>query len=216
MARLCSRTAMSAAGLSISATEASEPGFAKGSRSLLPSLGTDPELLGEQSDEDPRLVLAEAGQRLHSLEQLVARRGSLSRPRLRFRRNPATSKRQSSCTRAAMEPGKRWSAGRSTNRAVSSSGFMAAISAASSSLPSLWRSTQGPAESLLERHLLVEDHADQKGEGIVDEVLVCLGVPGERKALGSLQVLAASKKCTAAVFGSCRLASPGGGCGWAH
>ena len=56
---------------------------------------------------------------------------------------------------------------------------MAAIFAASSSAPSLSRSTQGPDERLLERHLLVEDHADEQGERILGEVLVGLLISGE-------------------------------------
>ena len=44
-----------------------------------------------------------------------------------------------------------------------------------------------PGEGLLERHLLVEDHTDQKSEGIINQVLVGLGVAGERKALGGLR-----------------------------
>ena len=49
-------------------------GLSKGPGGCLPAFWTNPELLGEQSDEDPGLVLAEAGKRLHALEQLVAGR----------------------------------------------------------------------------------------------------------------------------------------------
>ena len=40
-----------------------------------------------------------------------------------------------------------------------------------------------PGEGFFERHLQVEDHADQKGEGIIDEVLLACGSPVKGRLL---------------------------------
>src|SRR6266581_2422753 len=52
-------------------------GLAELAGRLLPSRGTDAELLAEERDEDPCLLLAEAGEGAHVGEQLVARLGVL-------------------------------------------------------------------------------------------------------------------------------------------
>jgi hypothetical protein len=45
--------------------------------------------------------------------------------------------------------------------------------------------------------LLVEDHADEEGERIVDEVLVRLGITSEREALRDLRGSRHARECRA-------------------
>ena len=53
-----------------------------------PSRAPDAELLAEEGDEDPGLLVAEPGQRLHPVQQFLARRPRPSRPVRRRRRIP--------------------------------------------------------------------------------------------------------------------------------
>ena len=64
---------------------------------------------------------------------------------------------------------------------------MAAIFAASKPGPKSLTQEEGARKGLLERHLLVEDHADQKCQGILDEVLVRWGSPANGRLFGVLE-----------------------------
>ena len=96
---------------------------------------------------------------------------------------------QSSCTRLAMLPGKRWIAGRSRKSCSSRSGSVPAISAASSR-PSRCFSLSGPRERRRDGDLLVEHEPDQERERLRGEELVRLAVAGEVERVRHASILA--------------------------
>ena len=119
-----------------------------------------------------------------------ARRGSASPP------YSSATTAHSSCTRFAMLPGKRWIAGFSrktrSSRSGSSAGDLRGVE---------------PAEPLLQleragergrnRHLLVEDEADQERERLGGEQLVRLGIAGEVERVGHDAILPSDTTKTA-------------------
>ncbi len=203
MARLCSRTAMSAAGLSISATEASEPASPKAPAALSHPLGRTPSCFASKATKIRAFCSPKPG----SAFTLLNSSAPVAAPVHTAAALPpysCTSKRQSSCTRAAMDPGKRWSAGRSTNSAVSSSGFMAAISAASRSLPSLWRSTQGPEKAFSRGTCWSRTMPISRASGSSTRYLSASGSPVKGRLLAVLGARGIQE-----VYGGCiRLLSP--------
>ena len=80
----------------------------------------------------------------------------------------------------AIEPGKRWIAGRS--RKMSSSGAVATRAGLERAEPLAQH--ERPRERLLHRHLLVEREADEQRERVLDEQHVGLVVVGEVEAVG--------------------------------